>query len=544
MPSRRFLIFTVFTSGMATLAIEVTASRLLQTTFGTSNLIWANIIGLMLVYLTVGYFIGGRLADRYPRPLPFYRLVAWGAFLAGLVPMIADPVIKAASVAVYSFQAGAAVAAFASTLALFSIPVILLGCVSPFAIRLAVTDPQTAGSISGQIYGISTLGSIVGTFLPSLLLFDLIGVRPTFLLFAGILLIVALIGVATRRRRAVLPLIWMPIVLLILALLTFAGPIRAARPGTTLLYEKDSAYNFIQVVQLDGNAGIFSKGTHWLLLNEGAGIHSAWNPEGDIYVQTQNGAAPSTGTWDLFLAAPYFNPDYSADEVKSLCVVGLAGGTISTQYSDVFGEDVLIDGIEIDPAIVEAGKQYFGMTQPNLNIIVEDGRVGLEQSEKRYDVIGIDAYRVPYVPWHLTTQEFFRIVRDHLTDRGVLAINVGRAVNTTAGSDDRRLVEAMTNTLLKVFPTVHTIDVPNSFNTILVATMMPTTSQALLKNFDALPADSSPLLKTAMQVAINALKPTMRSDVLFTDDRAPVETIINSILLDFILGGGTQQFGG
>jgi spermidine synthase len=530
----RFLTFTVFTSGMTTLAIEVTASRLLQTTFGTSNLIWANIIGLMLVYLTVGYFVGGRLADRYPRPLPFYRLVAWGAFFAGLVPVIADPVIKAASTAVYSFQAGAAVAAFVATLALFSVPVILLGCVSPYAIRLAVSDPASAGRISGQMYGISTLGSIVGTFLPSLLLFDLIGVRPTFLLFAGILLVVALIGVASQSRRAVIALVWMPAVLVILALLTFAGPIRAARPGTTLLYEKDSAYNFIQVVELNADTPQFKQGTRWLLLNEGQGIHSVWHPDGQFYA----------GTWDIFLTAPYFNPGFRADEVRSLCVVGLAAGTISTQYTAVFGADVDIDGIEIDPAIVQAGAQYFGMTQPNLNVIVEDGRVGLEQSSKRYDVIGIDAYRVPYVPWHLTTQEFFTIVRDHLTERGVLAINVGRAVNTTSGSEDRRLVEAMTNTLLTVFPTVHTIDVPNSFNTILVATVQPTTLQHLVENLNALPADADPLLRTAMQVAVNALKPTVRSTVLFTDDRAPVETIINAMLLDFILGGGAAQFGG
>ncbi|MBX3081767.1 MAG: fused MFS/spermidine synthase [Anaerolineae bacterium] len=531
-PRHTFLMLTVFVSGMTSLAIEVTAARLLQTTFGSSNLIWANIIGLMLVYLTVGYFIGGRVADRDPRPLTFYRIVTWGAFLCGLVPMIADPVIKAASSAVYSFAAGAALAAFVATLVLFSIPVILLGCVSPFAIRLAVTDPASTGKLAGQMYGVSTLGSILGTFLPSLVLFDLIGIRATFLFFAGTLLLIGLIGLAMHSRRALLQVVWMPLILIVLALFIFTGPIRAARPGTTLLYEKDSAYNFVQVVELDVDYGSFKKGTRWLLLNEGQGVHSVWHPSGSFY----------GGTWDMFLAAPFFNANTTPAQIKSLCVIGLAAGTISTQYTAVFGEQVQIDGIEIDPEIVKVGRDYFGMTQPNLNVIVDDGRVGLEQSNRRYDVIGIDAYRVPYVPWHLTTLEFFEIAKSHLNPHGVVVINVGRAVNTSSGVEDRRLVEAMTNTMLKVFPTVHTIDVPNSFNTILVATLDPTTPNNLITNLNALPSEASPLLRTSLDTAIRAIRPTMMSDVLFTDDRAPVETIINSMLLDFILGGGTQQF--
>ena len=383
------------------------------------------------------------------------------------------------------------------------------------------------------MYGISTLGSILGTFLPSLVLFDLIGIRATFMFFAGTLLLIGLIGIAAQNRRALLQGVWMPILLIILALIIFTGPIRAARPGTTLLYEKDSAYNFVQVVELDNDYGIFKQGTRWLLLNEGQGVHSVWHPSGNFY----------GGTWDMFLAAPFFNANVTPDQVKSLCVIGLAAGTVSTQYTAVFGDQVQIDGIEIDPEIVKVGREYFGMTQPNLNVIVDDGRTGLERSTRTYDVIGIDAYRVPYVPWHLTTVEFFEIAKSHLNPHGVVVINVGRAVNTLSGVQDRRLVEAMTNTMLKVFPTVHTIDVPNSFNTILVATLDPTTPNNLIENFNALPTDASPLLHSSLDTAIRAMQPTTTSDMLFTDDRAPVETIINSMLLDFILGGGTQQFG-
>lgn len=530
--SRGFLYLTVFISGMTTLAVEFTASRLLQTTFGTSNLIWANVVGLMLIYLTVGYFLGGRLADRSPTPVTLYRVVTWGAFLCGLVPLVAQPVVKAASTAVITFQALPALASFASVLVLFSAPIILLGCVSPFAIRLAVRGVADTGWVSGQMYGISTLGSIIGTFLPVLVLWDLIGVALTFLSFSAVLLAIGLFGLAMHNRRAALQLAWMPVVIVVIALLILNGPIRAARAGTTLLYENESSYNFIQVLETQTASGIFPPGTRLLLLNEGQGVHSVWNGQRDFF----------GGTWDMFLAAPYFNASMRPSDVSSLCVVGLAAGTISTQYAAVYGSQIMMDGIEIDPDIVDAGRRYFGMTQPNLNVIVEDGRLALVQSSKRYDVIAIDAYRVPYVPWHLTTREFFAEARQRLTERGVVVINVGRAVNTVAGTQDRRLVEAMTHTLLAVFPTVHTLDVPNSFNTILVATNQPTRREALIANFNALPPDASLLLRRALDAAVQALRPTTASDVLFTDDRAPVETIINAMLIDFLTGSGVGQF--
>ncbi|MCA9914968.1 MAG: fused MFS/spermidine synthase, partial [Anaerolineae bacterium] len=192
--SQQYLYLAVFTSGMTTLAVELSASRLLGSVFGTSNIVWANVIGLILLYLTIGYFIGGRWADRSPFPATLYRILIWGAFLSALIPLVARPILTAAASAVVGAQAGLAVGSFLAVLILFSVPVTLLGCVSPFAIRLAVTDLRSAGKISGRIYAISTLGSLLGTFLPTLVLIDAVGTNATFLIFAGVLFFIAWIG--------------------------------------------------------------------------------------------------------------------------------------------------------------------------------------------------------------------------------------------------------------------------------------------------------------------------------------------------------------
>lgn len=532
------LIIAVFVSGMTTLAIELTASRLLGNVFGTSNLVWANVIGLMLLYLTVGYFVGGWLADRFPTRIAFFRIIAWGAFFGGLVPFVARPVLSGAAGAVIGFQAGAALGSFVAVLCLFALPITLLGCVSPFAIRLAVSDPASAGKISGRMYAISTLGSLLGTFLPTLWLIPEAGTTRTFVIFAGVALSVALIGLIRQGkagRRAAVWLIWQPLVLIALTLTAPGGALRPPPEGRSLLWEKDSAYNYIQVTELKTGLGriidgqwveLWKPGTRELYLNEGQGVHSVYHPDGGFY----------GGTWDMFLAAPFVNtPPFRPDQVKSLAVIGLAAGTISTQYTAVFGADVNIDGIEIDPDIVEAGRRYFGMNQPNLNVIIEDGRLGLRLTTGMYDVVAIDAYRVPYVPWHLTTVEFFREVRERLSPQGMAVINVGRTANTRTGLQDRRLVEAMTHTMQQVFPTVHTLDVPDSFNTILIGTLNPTTPANLAANLALLPPDADPLLRRALEAASRAFVPSTASTVLFTDDRAPVETIINSMLIDYLL---------
>ncbi|HLE92362.1 MAG TPA: fused MFS/spermidine synthase, partial [Anaerolineales bacterium] len=148
---KRYLLFTVFISGMTTLAAELAAARLIGNVFGTSNIVWASIIGLILIYLTLGYSLGGRWADANPTPAALYRALAWGAFTLGLVPYIAGPVLRSAASAFEGLQVGILGASFIAVLILFSVPVTLLGTISPFAIRLSVHDTARAGQVSGQI---------------------------------------------------------------------------------------------------------------------------------------------------------------------------------------------------------------------------------------------------------------------------------------------------------------------------------------------------------------------------------------------------------
>ena len=520
--SQLYLYFAVFISGMTTLAVEISASRLLGNVFGTSNLVWANVIGLILLYLTIGYFIGGRWADRSPHFKTMFKIIIWAAFLSGLIPLVARPILQAAAQAVVGAEAALALGSFISVIVLFSVPVTLMGCVSPFAIRLAITDAADAGRISGQISAISTLGSLLGTFLPVLVLTPRYGTVQTFLIFAAALYIVGFVGLwLYESPRQALRWVWMPIVIAVIAVWALNGYLRPPVDDATVLYDGESAYNYIQVIETEN-------GYRDLLLNEGQGVHSRYHPDRIFF----------GGTWELFLTAPYFNaPPYSPADVERVLVVGLATGTIPRQHFAVY-EDVIIDGVEIDPRIIEVGEQYFDMNvemMPNLNVYAQDGRYILNQLDELYTVVAIDAYRPPYIPWHMTTVEFFQEVRDHLAPDGVVAINVGRT-NT-----DRRLVDALAHTLAQVFPSVHAIDVPRAFNTILVATNQPTAQDNLAQNLALLPTEAPEALRSIMTTGVERLVGIGQSDILFTDNHAPVETLVDSLVLNFLLYGDFEE---
>jgi spermidine synthase len=512
--NRKYLYLTVFIAGMSTLAVEFTTSRMLQTVYGTSNIVWANVIGLVLLFLTLGYFLGGKLADKRPFPHTFYQLVTLTGFSSVFFLLLTSVVLKAAASAMAALQVGGIVSSLIVVVLALAIPVTLLGCMSPFAIRLAVQDVAEAGRVSGRIYATSTLGSLLGTYLPVLITIPLLGSRITAVLFGTLLIIVGLVGLWQTKKQAGLVMAVLAILLIPIILLWTRGDLKAYEGQ---IFETESAYNYIQVVRWGD--------CNYLLLNEGQAFHSFY---------CDGGYVPNISVWSIMLAAPYFRADPTIDNAA---VIGLAAGSIPKQFTRVFGA-IPIDGIELDPAIVQAGRDYFALTDPNINVIVGDGRYELNQLDGHYDVITIDAYKVPYIPWHLTTQEFFKEVQAHLSADGVVAINVGRAPG------DRTLIEAMTATLQTVFPTIHAIDVPGSLNTILIATNQPTIPENLAQNLAQLDPAADSLLRAAVETANANLVPATASDVIFTDERAPVETIVDTLVLRYLLSEGANGLPG
>lgn len=517
-----YLLLTVFTSGMTVLGVELSASRLLDPFFGNSLVIWAVIIGLMLLYLTAGYFLGGRWADRDPRFSTFFQITAWGALLVGIIPFLAAPVLRWSVQGMADLDAGILIGSLVGVLILFSLPITLLGAVSPFAIRLALPDVARGGQVAGSIYAVSTLGSLVGTFLPVLILIPNLGTRLTFFVLAISLLLVSLGGLWLIRSKQALAYTTMLILLVALNLLGAAAPIKPV-PG--LIYETESSYNYIQVAQF-----VDQQGAYWrfLYLNEGQGIHSAYSPNYYNYPLVD-------GVWDFFLIVPFFNnPPFTEVDVDSLLLIGSAAGTISKAYSHIYGP-IPIDGVEIDPAIIEVGQRWFDMNEPNLTLHAQDGRFFLANTTKTYDVIAVDAYRPPYIPFHLTTQEFFQQIYNHLNDNGVVAINAGRTAT------DYSLVEVLGATMKTVFPQVYILDVPDYGsslgNSLVIATKQPTRLENLAFNLTQLQQPSLRIVANhAMGARIWEFQPG-DDPLILTDDRAPVEQVIHSLIIKYMLGG-------
>ncbi len=500
---------------MTSLAAEFGASRLLGNIFGTSNIVWAVIIGLILIYLTAGYFIGGKWADRSPNPKTMYAILAWGAFSLGIIPFIASPVLRTAADAFDNLQVGVLVGAFVGVLVLFTIPITLLGMISPFAIRLSLDDAAHAGNVAGKIYGISTIGSFIGSFLPTLVLIPTIGTTYTFLVFSLVLLLTGLIGmIKSSSWKIALPYFTMVILLVLLGIFG-TGRIKKS---TGQIYESESAYNYIQVLEMPD-------GTRYLRLNEGQGVHSEYHPDHLNY----------GGPWQQFLSGPFFYPAKRPEDITRVAIVGLAAGTTARQAAAVFPH-VIIDGWEIDPKIVQVGREYFDMNLPNLNVYVQDGRWGLEQSSERYDLVIVDAYRPPYIPPHLTTQEFFQNAADHLKPAGALAINIGRAPG------DRRLIDGLATTIGTIFPSIYVMDIPGTFNSILYATIQTTKTEYLFENLVAMRETGTldPLLEESLLRTLTNLAPPPQVTTIFSDDRSPIEWLTNSLIMNFLLDNGSE----
>lgn len=507
------LLLVVFFCGASVMTVEMSASRLLAPYFGTSLFIWANLIGLVMIYLTLGYWLGGKLADRFPRHSFLYGITAIAGFAVGLIPLLSRPILSWSLEGFADYSVGVFYSSLVGVILLFLVPIVLLGFVSPFAIRLRTVSATNAGGTAGGVSALSTLGSILGTFIPVFFLIPYIGTAATLYTASAVLLIFSILGlVVSGAMRPATIYAGLLLVVLGLALFVQGGLVKPPQRGE-LIYEKESAYNYIQVVQ---------EGTRtMLMLNEGHAVHSIYDTANLL----------TGGPWDYWLVAPYFSKNFSQSDMKGMAMIGSAAGTAMRQYEAVY-PGVPVDGVEIDPQIVDIGKRYFGMdTLKYATTHEQDGRTYLQTDgkNKKWTVVGIDAYRQPYIPFHLTTKEFFQEVSNHLTPDGAAMINAGRTAN------DTRLVDALANTMLQVYSNVYVIDVPTMANSMVIGTKQPTQ----LGNFAENAANiTDPTLKQVFQASlekgnIREVKPDPNGYV-FTDDKAPVEEVIDQLILGVV----------
>ncbi len=498
----------VFFGGLTSIGIELSASRLIAPYFGDSTFIWANLIGLTMLYLSIGYALGGRVADRHPEPELLFVLTALAGFAAGVIPIVAHPILQVSLDAFDSVSIGAFYGSLVGVLLLFAVPITLIGFVSPFALRLLVRDVASAGHTSGGLSAVSTFGAIAGSFLPVIVLIPLVGTAKTFYILSIGFMALSVFGLLILRslRGAVVASSLVGLLLIVIGVFG-GGQIKPPYQGE-LVYETESQYNYIQVLE--------DNGRFLLALNEGQAIHSIYDPNSIL----------TGGPWDYFTLGPLFSEQFDAAKIQSACIIGLAGGTAARELASAY-PGIAIDGVEIDGTIADLGEKYFGMDSvPNLNLIIEDGRYYLNRTSQTYDLVAVDAYHQPYIPFQLTTKEFFETVAGHLNPGGAAVINVGRT------ETDYRLIDVISATMHSVFPYVFAIDVSGYSNTMLIGLNSPASAEAFARNAELLPEGSiaKPVSIDSLQNGNIRIGPT--GGEVFTDDHAPVELVTDLLILD------------
>ena len=485
----------VFVVGTGSLGAEIAAVRLLAPYFGASTVVWANTIGVVLVALSIGYWLGGRFADRHPDARSLCRMTLLAAVLLALVPFAADPFLNLAVGALDSVSAGAFVGSLIGVLGLLAVPIVLLGAVSPWAIRLAVSSVEQAGEVAGRLYALSTAGSLVGTLVSALVLIPAVGTRRTFLIFALAIALVAVAGLRPVWRYAAAP------VAIALAMLIPIGTLKAQTGSGRVIHEVDTEYQYARVIERDD-------GSRRLELNEGQAVHSLYRPETVL-----------TGDyWDGLLVLPFLS---RSAPPRRMAILGNAAGTTARAYGRLF-PDTRIDGVELDSELSEIGRRYFDMDNPRLTMHHEDARPYLRRVDTRYDVIEVDAYRQPYIPFYLTTEEFFELVRDRLTPDGVVIINVGQPEGET------ELERVLTGGLRSRFAHVARDPIQDT-NTLLVAGRSPLSPARLRAAIRSMPRGLRP---TARAAADRVGRP-LGGERAYTDDRAPVEWLVDKSIVDY-----------
>jgi spermidine synthase len=486
----------VFAVGAASLGAEIAAARLLAPFFGASTIVWANTIGIVLVSLSVGYWLGGRFADRHPVKEGLCALVLIAALAVAVVPFAADPFLDVSVKALDDLSAGAFIGSLLAVTVLIGPPVVLLGAVSPYAVRLAVSSVEESGSVAGRMYAISTAGSLAGTFASALALIPLVGTRRTFIFFGLLCAVVAFGGV--RRRLAVA----VPATILLLAALP-VGTIKGSEDAR-VLEEAETRHQYARVVEEPD-------GERKLELNEGQAVHSLYRP----------GSYLTGDYWDGFLVLPFAARDRAPGKVA---ILGNAAGTTARAMGHFF-PGASVDAVEIDSELTRLGRHWFDLRNPRMTVHHEDARPFLRRSGGGYDSIFVDVYRQPYIPFYLTTREFFDLVRDRLAPGGVVIVNAGHPEGST------RLERMLAAGLRDSFPHVAR-DPITEVSTLLVAADRAPQAERLRAAAPRL----DPRVRPVLEETAVRLEPALGGGEVFTDDRAPVEWLIDRSIISYAAG--------
>ncbi len=507
-----YLYLTEFFAGMSVMAVELGASRLLAPYFSSSQIVWTIIIGTIMIAMALGNIYGGRYADRNPNPDKLYGRILIAAIWIGAIPVLGKYIILGISgVLILAVNTNFLIwAGFLACMVIFVFPLFLLGTVTPSLVKYTVDSLEDSGKTVGQLNASNTLGSILGTFLPTFVTIPAVGTSITFLIFAGILLGLALVYFISTRRGAKKSVIG-TVLFLICCFTGYSDSFAFWEHNLT--FEGESIYNYLQVKE-DERQVVLS--TNVLF-----GVQSILKKDDSF-----------TGMYyDYALAAPLM-AGVKEKEGFDILVLGNGTGTFARQCKRYFPH-ASVEGVEIDGKITELAKQYFEMPE-EIKVTTYDGRAYLNVVDRKYDVIMVDAYQDITIPFQMSSLEFFTLVKEHLKEEGVMVVNMNMR-----GQKEGNINQYLADTISHVFSEIYTADVPGTTNRELFASDNPNMISVLKTNQETLKEEKTTggtdLAEMLKQVCAG-MNRYVPGKYLMTDDKAPVELLGMQVIDDLIQG--------
>ncbi len=508
MKKNTFIYLTSFLCGMTVMGVELSATRLLAPYFGTSSIVYTVVIGLIMISMSIGNILGGRSADKYNNLGRLFALLWVAALWVAIIPLVGKYVIALSAVVMMWILPGNLLVAGSvfSCLLVFSAPLLIMGMVSPYLVKLGVKDMEKSGRTTGEIYAASTIGSIIGTFIPTFLTIPYIGTMKSFLVFALALNLICLYYFITTKKGFIKGIITTVVTAVLLLM-----PITSSYAfWTDVVLEDESLYNYLQVTE--------DQDTVILSTNVAFGVQS-------VYKKNQL----LTGMYyDYPLTSPLLFEDTSADKPLDVLVLGMGTGTFA-KHLKMFYPNSNIVGVEIDKKIVDLSMEYFELKKEEAKVHVNDGRTFLAGPDAGlYDIILVDAYHDITIPFHMSTAEFFSEVKEHLKPNGAILININMR-----SEDSTEIVDYLTQTLKTNMNKVFKYNVPYSTNVFVFSSDNPNCLDNYKNNADQLDEDSQ-LLPLTQRIIRDTVEVT-QTDYVFTDDLAPVEILGQKVLNDIVL---------